>query len=72
VFFLALLLKRFTILSEKAGKARFNSLVLKIDKASRWRVIHCGFYFGRRLLTGKSYKDPISFPNKNQRKSQKV
>lgn len=53
VFFIALLLKRFSILSEKAGKARFNSLVLKIDKASRWRIIHCGFYFGRRLLTGK-------------------
>lgn len=53
VFFIALLLRRFTILSEKAGKAKFNTLVLKIDKASRWRVIHCGFFFGRRLLTGK-------------------
>ena len=52
VSLLALLLKRFSILSEKAGKARFNTLVLKIDKASRWRIIHCGFFFGRRLLTG--------------------
>lgn len=53
VFFVALLLRRFGVLSQKEGKARFNALVLKIDKASRWRVIHVGFFFGRRLLTGK-------------------
>lgn len=53
VFFIALLLRRFRVLAEKGGKTRFNSLILKIDKASRWRIIHVGFYFGRRLLTGK-------------------
>ena len=52
VFFLALLLRKFPLLKEKAGKAKFNSLILKIDKASRWRVIHCTFFFGRRILTG--------------------
>ena len=52
VFFLALLLRKFPLLKEKAGKAKFNSLILKIDKAGRWRVVHCMFYFGRRLLTG--------------------
>jgi len=60
VFFLALLLRRFGILSEKAGKARFNALVLKIDKASRWRVIHVGFFFGRRLLTAMLLTLPIN------------
>lgn len=52
VFFVALLLRRASVLSEKVGKQRFNALVLKIDKASKWRTIHVGFYFGRRLLTG--------------------
>jgi hypothetical protein len=55
VFFLAILLRKFPLLKEKAGKARFNSLVLKIDKASKWRIIHIMFYFGRRLLTGKHF-----------------
>jgi len=55
VFFIALLLRRFSILSEKAGKAKFNSLVLKIDKGSKWRVINVGFFFGRRLLTGNHF-----------------
>lgn len=59
VFFIALLLRRFSILSEKAGKARFNALVLKIDKASRWRIIHVGFFFGRRLLTAMLLTLPI-------------
>jgi hypothetical protein len=35
----------------KDAKKSFNSLVLKIDKNSKWRVGHIGFFFGRRLLT---------------------
>jgi hypothetical protein len=54
VFFLAVLLRKFPLMKEKAGKAKFNTLVLKIDKGSKWRIIHCMFYFGRRILTGKS------------------
>jgi len=33
--------------------------VLKIDKGSRWRVIHVGFFFGRRLLTAMLLTLPI-------------
>jgi hypothetical protein len=59
VFFLALLLRRFRVLPEKEGKKKFNTLVLKIDKASRWRVIHIAFFFGRRLLTAMLLTLPI-------------
>lgn len=52
VFFIALLLRRFKVLKVKEAKSRFNTLVLKIDKASRWRDVHVGFFFVRRLLTG--------------------
>jgi hypothetical protein len=53
VFFIAILLRRFDVLKVKEAKAKFNTLVLKIDKNSKWRVCHIGFFFGRRLLTGK-------------------
>lgn len=59
VFFLAVLLRKFPVMKEKAGKSRFNSLVLKIDKASRWRIIHPMFYFGRRILTAALLTLPI-------------
>ena len=59
VFFIFLLLRRFRVLPEKEGKRKFNSLVLKIDKGSRWRVIHVGFFFGRRLLTAMLLTLPI-------------
>jgi hypothetical protein len=55
VFFLAVLLRKFPLLKEKAGKSKFNTLVLKLDKGSRWRIIHPMFFFGRRLLTGNSH-----------------
>jgi len=55
VFFFAWLMRKFPLLKEKAGKAKFNTLVLKIDKGSRWRVIHPMFFFGRRMLTGNHF-----------------
>ncbi|CDW72642.1 UNKNOWN [Stylonychia lemnae] len=59
VFIVAFLLRRFSVLSETAGKARFNSLILKIDKASRWRVVNIAFFFGRRLITAMLLTLPI-------------
>lgn len=53
VAFIAILLRRFDVLKVKEAKAKFNTLVLKIDKNSKWRVSHIAFFFGRRLLTGK-------------------
>ena len=38
LFFLALLFRKFPVLKEKEGKQRFNTLVTKIDKASKWRI----------------------------------
>lgn len=60
VFFVALLLKRFELFKIKDAKKSYNSLVLKIDKASKWRVIHVAFFFGRRLLTAILLTLPIT------------
>jgi hypothetical protein len=60
VFFVALLLKRFALFKVKGAKRFYNSLVLKIDKNSKWRVIHCAFFFGRRLLTAILLTLPIT------------
>lgn len=54
VFFLALILRKFPVLKEKQGKSRFNTLMLKVDKASKWRVIQPMMFFGRRIVTGKN------------------
>jgi len=59
VFFITLLMRRYEVLKIKEGKRKFNSLVLKIDKASRWRVINLAFFFGRRLLTAMLLTLPI-------------
>lgn len=60
VFFIALILKRFELLKIKDAKKNYNSLVLKIDKGSKWRAIHVAFFFGRRLLTAVLLTLPIS------------
>jgi hypothetical protein len=59
VFFVAMLLKRFELFKIKEAKKNYNSLVLKIDKANKWRVIHVAFFFGRRLLTAILLTLPI-------------
>ena len=53
VFFLAVILRKFPVLKEKLGKAKFNTLMLKIDKANKWRAIQPMLFFGRRIVTGK-------------------
>jgi len=51
--------KRFEVMKIKAAKASFNTLVLKIDKQSRWRLIQPGYFFFRRLLTAVLLSMPI-------------
>jgi hypothetical protein len=60
IFFIALILKRFDLLKSKAAKKNYNTLVLKIDKGGKWRVVHCAFFFGRRLLTAILLTLPIT------------
>ena len=60
VFFVALILKRFELLKIKDAKKNYNTLVLKIDKGSKWRAIHVSFFFGRRLLTAVLLTLPIT------------
>jgi len=51
--------KRFEVLKIKHAKASFNTVVLKIDKQSRWRLIVPGYFFFRRLLTACLLSMPI-------------
>jgi len=43
--------RRFEVMKIKHAKAAFNTVVLKIDKQSRWRLIVPGYFFFRRYLT---------------------
>lgn len=38
-FLMFIVCKRFEVMKIKAAKATFNTLVLKIDKQSRWRLV---------------------------------
>merc|ERR1712156_835409 len=59
VFLIAHINRRFEILSLKEAKQSFNTLLLKIDKASRWRVMNPAYFFARRLLTAMLLTLPI-------------
>ena len=59
VFLIAHLNRRFDILAMKEAKQAFNTLVLKIDKASRWRIMNPAYFFARRLLTAMLLTLPI-------------
>jgi hypothetical protein len=58
-FFLALLIKRAPILNEKEGKAKFNTLITKIDKRSKWRLFQPIMFFIRRASTAALLCMPI-------------
>lgn len=45
------LFSKFEKLQTKEGKAKLNSLLLKVDKASRWRIFLPCFFFFRRFVT---------------------
>ena len=59
VFMVAHINRRFAILSLKEAKQSFNTLLLKIDKGSRWRVMNPLYFFARRLLTAMLLTLPI-------------
>ena len=59
VFLMFIVCKRFQVLKIKNAKAAFNTIVLKIDKSSRWRLIQPGYFFFRRLLTAVLLSMPI-------------
>jgi len=52
--------RRFDILAMKEAKQSFNALLLKIDKASRWRIMNPAYFFSRRLLTAMLLTLPIN------------
>ena len=60
LFFLALLLRKFTVLPEKTGKEKFNTIVTKIDKAGKWRVFQPILFFLRRAATAGLLCLPIN------------
>lgn len=60
IFFLAVILRKHPVLKEKEGKSKFNTLLLKIDKASKWRNIQPMLYFGRRIVTAGLLCLPIN------------
>jgi hypothetical protein len=61
LFFLALLLRRFAVLEgPKDGRQRFNTLITKIDKASKWRVFQPILFFMRRAATAGLLCLPIN------------
>ena len=58
-FLMFIVCKRFEVMKIKPAKANFNTIVLKIDKQSRWRLIQPGYFFFRRLLTAVLLSMPI-------------
>jgi len=60
IFLIAHINRRFEILQLKQAKQSFNTLLLKIDKASRWRVMNPAYFFARRLLTAMLLTLPIN------------
>ena len=50
IIIVTLLFLKFDKLKEKKFKTRFNSLLLKIDKGTKWRVFNPVFFFVRRWL----------------------
>jgi len=60
LFFLALLLRKAPVLKEKNGKERFNTLITKIDKLSKWRIFQPILFFFRRAATAGLLCLPIN------------
>ena len=59
VFLVSIIFRRFAVLKLKEAKKSFNTLLLKIDKGSKWRVINPAYFFARRLLTALLLTLPI-------------
>jgi hypothetical protein len=50
-FLMFIVCRRFEVMKIKHAKASFNTVILKIDKQSRWRMIVPAYFFFRRYLT---------------------
>ena len=59
VFLILHINRKFDILAMKEAKQGFNTLLLKIDKASRWRIMNPAYFFARRMLTAMLLTLPI-------------
>ena len=59
IFLMTIVCRRFEVMKIKHAKESFNTVVLKIDKQSRWRLIVPGYFFFRRLLTAVLLSMPI-------------
>lgn len=54
-----MIFRRFEILKVKEAKQSFNTLLIKLDKASKYRIINPTYFFARRLLTAILLTLPI-------------
>lgn len=60
VFFFSVIWRKHPVISNKEEKAKFNTLLLKIDKASRWRAMQPMLFFARRIITAGLLCLPIN------------
>merc|ERR1712100_19461 len=59
-FLMTIVCRRYEVMKIKHAKETFNTIVLKIDKQSRWRLVVPGYFFFRRLLTAGLLSMPIN------------
>lgn len=62
VFLMTIVCSRYEVMKIKQAKESFNTLILKIDKQSRYRLIMPGYFFFRRLLTAMLLSIPLDSP----------
>ena len=60
VILITLIFRRFELLKQKTAKQSFNTLLLRIDKSSKVRVIVPAYFFLRRCLTACLLTLPIN------------
>ena len=60
VFLITLILRRFEILKIKEAKQSFNTLLLKLDKSGKWRILNPAYFFARRLMTAILLTLPVN------------
>jgi hypothetical protein len=59
VFLVSVVCFRFDVMRIKQAKAAWNTLVLKVDKQSRWRLVVPFYFFFRRIITACLLAIPI-------------
>jgi hypothetical protein len=62
MIFMTVICSRFDLMKIKEAKASFNTLIVKIDKQNRGRLMVPFFYFLRRLSIALFIAMPIDFP----------